>query len=201
MGRGGLFIPKPQTERSARRRFPDGRRPASRSVLRRAFAEDAPALAALKTRVASETFAHHGHDALDAWLGRFSTEEYFRSRIGNGAEPSAFYFIGSRKAPKAMAALKQRDGVAYLGDFYVDSPGRGLGTALLADLLDEAGRQGLTVARADVFTDNDRAKQWLLAHGFELVDGYREQSLGIWVDRLERRTENCAEDSVPRQRP
>jgi GNAT superfamily N-acetyltransferase len=150
------------------------------------FRETLPALARLKTAVSEEAFAEFPAPALRAWQARFCSLSYFEERFENPEMPTWFYFVGEVANPLAMAALKVRDGIAYLGDFYVRAPAQGVGTALLEHLLDRARGQGLTRASADVFASSPQVRRWLERHGFEMTSSYEEHSLRVRVDRLER---------------
>lgn len=156
-----------------------------------AGAEDIPALRELKLEVVRRTYAEFEGPALREWEERFCSERYLAERIparpNERGEISYFYVAGPRQRPEGMAALKLRDGKAYLGDIYVRRPRRGLGTRLLLGMLEAArDEHGLRVAVADCFSSNEPCLRWLQKHGFEIASGYEEGSLGVWVHRLER---------------
>jgi len=161
-----------------------------RSAARFAGAEDIPALRELKLEVVRRTYAEFEGPALREWEQRFCSDDYLHERIparpNERGEISYFYVAGPRERPEGMAALKVRDGKAYLGDIYVRRPQRSLGTKLPEQLFSEARERGLAHAVADCFSTNEPCLRWLQKHGFEIVSGCEEGSLGVWVHRLER---------------
>jgi ribosomal protein S18 acetylase RimI-like enzyme len=143
-------------------------------------------MVALKTRVVDDAYAGFQPEAVAAWKRRFCSEAYFRDRLRDPALETEFYLVGTHSHPVAMGALKLRDGAGYIGDLYVERRGHGLGSALLADLIDRARGRGLCKVVADAFAVNERVIGWLEGHGFTLVSTYVESSLGVPVHRFER---------------
>jgi ribosomal protein S18 acetylase RimI-like enzyme len=159
--------------------------PASLEI-RIATREDVPALRGLKRAVVAETWGRdHDTADVDHWLGRFAVPGYFAARIDAGPDcASTFFVVGPPDVPTGMAALKVRDGRAYIGDVYVAQRGQGIGRRLLGHALEEAKGLGLPLAMADVFDGNQAALHLLRAHGFRKVEEYTEPSLRIAVSRL-----------------
>lgn len=138
----------------------------------------------LKREVTRATYAGFGEEPLSDWQERFCSKVYFSERVGS--EDSAFFIVGDPLRPVGMGALKTRDGRAYFGDLYVRAPGRGIGRRLFAARLALARQWGLSEGVCDVFSNNQRALDFVHRNGFREADGYRERSLGIWVHRLAR---------------
>jgi ribosomal protein S18 acetylase RimI-like enzyme len=145
---------------------------------------DLPALLALKRAVVDHALADVNPAVRQDWKERFATSEYFAERFDAPQRPTTFFLTGPHERPTGMIALKERNGVAYIGDLYVRTPGKGLGHRLLRHALREARHRGFEVAVADVFEDNERAFGLLRAEGFKEQSGYIDPSLGIHVHRL-----------------
>lgn len=192
--RGGLLrgtvLPNPTASRSRRRGDSDEEgarsRSRSRTGLFPAFPPTVPALVELKLEVVNETFNGFDAASLQDWKKRFCTPGYFQERMVPAEEGKEawFYYVGDRRRPRAMAALKPRGNHAYLGDLYVRERGQGLGTNLLRDLVDRSRENRMCSAVADCFSCNASALVWLESEGFVKVGSYQEPSLGIEVCRL-----------------
>lgn len=79
----------------------------------------------------------------------------------------------------------------YVGD---DFRGRGIGSKLLAALLQQSEANGIWTLQASIFPENEASVQLHLRHGFRIV-GQREriaQQNGVWRDTLlmERRSDS-----------
>lgn len=143
------------------------------------------ALQELKAQVARAAFAGLADaEALEDWLGRFCSDTYFAERLETAH--TTFLLAGDPATPLGMAALKRREGRAYFGDLYVRRPGTGIGSDLWRARLDLARSEGIAEGVCDVFAPNRRALSFARRNGFRIADGYREQSLGVWVHRLTR---------------
>jgi L-amino acid N-acyltransferase YncA len=142
------------------------------------------ALRRLKTAVVDQAFDAYPNRARQAWKKRFVTPAYFADRFESSALPTTFFFVGSRSDPEGMIALKERAGVAYIGDFYVRDQGRGIGRDLLHYVLQQARVRGLQTAVADVFEGAQASASLFQAEGFAEREDYLEPSLRIKVHRL-----------------
>jgi GNAT superfamily N-acetyltransferase len=145
---------------------------------------DIPALLTLKAAIVLETYGELGTEEQRLeWLERFCSPSYFSERIGPDA---IFYSIGPREQPRAMAALKRRDGKAYFGDLYCADKGQGLGRRLFEERLTQARAWGLETGVCDVFAMNAPALAFVAKMGFQPVSEYEEQSFRVPVIRHER---------------
>ncbi len=95
----------------------------------------------------------------------------------------------------ALSATSKRAcyvGVAEVSVYIAAARGNGVGTALLAALVEESERQGIWTLFAAVFPENEASLRLHLRHGFREI-GRRErvaQLHGVWRDTviLERRS-------------
>lgn len=150
---------------------------------RRADVEDLPAMFELKLQVTSRIYADlAGAEKLAEWQRRFCSEDYFIQRLN--AADNEFFSVERGARIVAMAALKVRNGKAYMGDLYCAEDGRGWGQQLAAQRLARAQEMGLPGAVCDVFSTNQRALRFVRKQGYTVVDGYTEQSFGVHVHRL-----------------
>lgn len=80
---------------------------------------------------------------------------------------------------------------------HTDYEGRGLGSALLGWLLDEAGRRGAEDLLLEVRADNDRAQRLYRRHGFDHIHtrrGYYPQGMDALIMRRHLHSGNCRWD-------
>ena len=138
----------------------------------------------LKTTVVDDTLTDYPPTALQQWKERFVSDAYFAERFDSRDRPTTFFVTGPHVRPTGMIALKERDGIAYLGDLYVRYQGHGIGKQLLRHVLREARRRGFRVAVADVFDGADASAALFRRAGFADREDYIEPSLRVTVHRL-----------------
>jgi L-amino acid N-acyltransferase YncA len=153
-------------------------------VVATAGRRDLGALRELKATVVDDALAAYPITALQEWKARFASDAYFADRFDSRDRPTSFFLTGPRERPAGMIALKERDGVAYVGDLYVRSQGRGIGHNLLRHVLREARRRGFRVAVADVFDGANASAALFRSEGFAESEEYVEPSLHVTVHRL-----------------
>ncbi|TDQ51425.1 ribosomal protein S18-alanine N-acetyltransferase [Actinorugispora endophytica] len=142
-------------------------------VLRPMAAEDVPAVMALER----ELFPG------DAW-----SEGMLRDEL---AQPDRYYLVAETGAP-GVAGYAGLRAVPPEGDVQTmavapDRWGRGIGRALLAGLLAEAGRRAVTDVFLEVRSDNPRAQDLYRRFGFEEIGvrrGYYAGADAIVMRRL-----------------
>lgn len=89
-----------------------------------------------------------------------------------GLEGPPLVLVVERDRPVGYALAVPADETAYLAEFAVapGEQGRGLGSALLAALLDRLRSNGVEAVRLTARADDDRARSFYEGHGFAVVD-------------------------------
>jgi GNAT superfamily N-acetyltransferase len=158
---------------------------------RPATAEDLGSLLALKRAAVDRAYGgQFPEQALDSWKARFVSREYFQRRLVEESSLNHFFYTGSEDSPTGMVCLKERDGIAYIGDLYLRDTGGGVGRRLLRHALEHARMRGFELAIADAFDGNHAVQALLASEGFEPVDAYDEPSLHTSVSRYRRSLAN-----------
>lgn len=156
-------------------------RPLAEYPLKVASQEDVMAMVELKREIVKEIYGPLGAEKLKEWMGRFVTPRYFAERIG---EEAVFFVAGDPQDPIAIAALKKRDGKAYLGDLYCRVRHQGMGSLLERRCIELAKAWGLKEGVCDVFSTNQLALTFVQKQGWEQKSEYEEQSFKIPVYRF-----------------
>ncbi|WP_242454412.1 GNAT family N-acetyltransferase [Bailinhaonella thermotolerans] len=100
-------------------------------------------------------------------LGRYDPHRV-RQRFRDGFEPAHTWVIEVDGGPAGSVALRPEDDCRWLEHFYLDPglQGRGIGTAVLGELLERCDREGVTV-RLNVL-QGSAARRLYERHGFTL---------------------------------
>ncbi|WP_233359065.1 ribosomal protein S18-alanine N-acetyltransferase [Thermomonospora amylolytica] len=127
------------------------------AVLRTMTAGDLPAVMALENELFPE----------DAW-----SEQMMRGELAE--QPRTRHYVVAEDPPGTIVGYAGLAAAGEQGDVQTIAvrpahQGRGVGAALLTELLAEAGRRGCTEVFLEVRADNDRARALYERFGFERV--------------------------------
>jgi ribosomal protein S18 acetylase RimI-like enzyme len=147
------------------------------TAIRRARADDAPALAAFGRQAFTDTFgtlypAKHLADYLDgAYQPEIQAQEIADSEQAifvatENAAIAGYLWVGPLTLPIEAETCAVELKRLYLGKAW---QGRGLGDALMLAAFDEAKRRGATEMFLSVWVDNHRARRFYARYGFEEV--------------------------------
>ncbi len=147
--------------------------------------EDIPALAALRRQVCERTYrpAHPGPE-LDAWLDQHTGPGHYEYRVGR-AMYTVLVARDRSGSPAGVATMRQRGQRADISGLYVLHSGRGIGSALIAELQRIAREAGCTRERSSVWRTNEGGTAFVLSRGLAKAGGYREGTVGVMVDHYE----------------
>jgi GNAT superfamily N-acetyltransferase len=139
---------------------------AAELTVRRATVQDVPALLALRDLAARAAYARLGDKAVAHWLAARNTEAWLHQRLGH---PHGVLHVAAHGDDLVGSGFVRFDGAqAFLGDLYVRTPGRGVGSRLLDVRLDLARSWGCASAWCLTFAVNTGALRFLHAHGFTI---------------------------------
>jgi GNAT superfamily N-acetyltransferase len=133
-------------------------------TIRRAGAADLPALADLRAHGARASFGRLGEKAVAHWLEVRNTDIWLRHRLEH---PHGVLHVAEADGLLVGSGFVRFDGSqAFLDDFFVRSPGRGVGSRLLEVSLDLARSWGCASVWCLAVAVDRVTLRFLHAHGF-----------------------------------